>query len=201
MPNDENAIYRLSRALDKLSAYKFPARLTPAVRDSLRASAVTQTEARARAMRAAADSHRAIRSRPSLACDRRASAGARDDAHHLRGDDDHAAARATMRCPSRREATVNCRIMPVDSIEPVHDSLRKLADGLADVELVPDVGVGPEVPQPGAVREAVEKATHAIFGPEVPVVARIGLGASDSRFLRKAGILAYGIGVWPSRTS
>ena len=37
VPNDENAIYRLARALDKLAAFKFPTRLSPAVRDSLRA--------------------------------------------------------------------------------------------------------------------------------------------------------------------
>src|SRR5262249_20698120 len=55
VPNDENAIYRLARALERLAAFKFPTRLTPAIRESLRAMAVTQTEARAKAMRAAAE--------------------------------------------------------------------------------------------------------------------------------------------------
>jgi acetylornithine deacetylase/succinyl-diaminopimelate desuccinylase-like protein len=87
--------------------------------------------------------------------------------------------------------------MPTDTIALVLTSLRKLATGFADVEIVPDVGVGPEVPNAGAVREAVEKAARTVFGADVPVVARIGLGASDSRFLRKAGILAYGIGLLP----
>jgi acetylornithine deacetylase/succinyl-diaminopimelate desuccinylase-like protein len=194
VPNDENAIYRLARALDKLATYKFPTRLTPAVRDSLRALAVTQTVARARAMRAAADvkgseippallsvmdSHPLVRALTRTTCvATMASAGTRDNA-----------------LPVEARATVNCRIMPVDTIEAVQATLDKLTAGLATVTIVPDVGVGPEVPNAGVVRDAVEKATRAVYGEGVPVVARIGLGASDSRFLRKAGILAYGIGV------
>jgi acetylornithine deacetylase/succinyl-diaminopimelate desuccinylase-like protein len=98
--------------------------------------------------------------------------------------------------PVEARATVNCRILPTDTIEFVEASLKKLTAGLVDVALVPDVGVGPEVPASGPVRDAVEKATRDVFG-EVPVIARIGLGASDSRFLRRAGIQAYGIGLLP----
>ncbi|MGZ3441623.1 MAG: M20/M25/M40 family metallo-hydrolase [Polyangia bacterium] len=194
VPNDENAIYRLAHALEKVAAYKFPTRLTPAVRDSLRASAVTQTEARAKAMRAAADAkgtdiapelltvldgHPLVRAMTRTTCvATMMTGGTRDNA-----------------LPVEAKATVNCRIMPVDTIEAVRDTLKKLVAGLADVEIVQDFGIGPEVPNAGAVHDAVEKATLAVYGPGVPVVARIGLGASDSRFLRKVGILAYGIGV------
>jgi acetylornithine deacetylase/succinyl-diaminopimelate desuccinylase-like protein len=193
VPNDENAIYRLARALDKLSQFRFPTRLSPSVRDNLRAGAVTQPEARARAMRAAADvkgdtippellavmdAHPLVRAMTRTTCvATMETGGTRDNA-----------------LPVSAQATVNCRIMPVDTIEFVHDTLRKVASGL-DVEIVPDVGVGPEVPNSGPVREAVEKATRAVYGPDVPVVARIGLGASDSRFLRRVGIQSYGIGV------
>jgi acetylornithine deacetylase/succinyl-diaminopimelate desuccinylase-like protein len=194
VPNDENAIYRLARALEKVSAYKFPTRLTPAVRDSLRATAVTQPDARAKAMRAAADvkgetippellaamdTHPMVRALTRTTCvATMMTGGTRDNA-----------------LPVEARATVNCRIMPVETIEAVHDTLKKLAGGLADVEIVTDFGIGPEVPNGGPVRAAVEKATRAVWGADVPVVARIGLGASDSRFLRKAGIQSYGIGV------
>jgi acetylornithine deacetylase/succinyl-diaminopimelate desuccinylase-like protein len=66
---------------------------------------------------------------------------------------------------------------------------------LADVELVPDVGVGPEVPVRGPVRDAVERAARAVFGRDIQVAARVGLGASDSRFLRQVGIQSYGVGL------
>jgi acetylornithine deacetylase/succinyl-diaminopimelate desuccinylase-like protein len=55
--------------------------------------------------------------------------------------------------------------------------------------------VGPDVTVKGPVRDAVAKATREVLGPDVLVVARIGLGASDSRFLRQIGIGAYGVGL------
>jgi acetylornithine deacetylase/succinyl-diaminopimelate desuccinylase-like protein len=61
VPNDENAIYRLARALDKLAAYKFPVRLTPAIRDMLRATATGQPAERARALKTMADANGASR--------------------------------------------------------------------------------------------------------------------------------------------
>src|SRR4051794_9904412 len=118
VPNDENAIYRLTHALDKLAAYRFPTRLTPAVRDSLRAAAVTQPEARAKAMRAAAevkgesippellavmDAHPLVRAMTRTTCVATIlSGGTRDNA-----------------LPVEAKATVNCRIMPVETIESV----------------------------------------------------------------------------------
>jgi acetylornithine deacetylase/succinyl-diaminopimelate desuccinylase-like protein len=194
VPNDENAIYRLSRALEKLSAFSFPTRLSPVIRESLRAMATAQPEARAKAMRAAADS-----------------AGDTIAPALLATMDAYPPLRATMRTtcvptllsggtrdnalPVEARATINCRILPVDKISQVQDTLRQLAAGLADVELVPDVGVGPEVPVHGPVRDAVEKAAHAVFGADVVVAARVGLGASDSRFLRQVGIQSYGVGL------
>ena len=193
VPNDENAIYRLSRALEKLAAYKFPTRLSPSVREALRANAVAQPEARARAMRAAADAkgdaipdellavmdaHPPVRAMTRTTCvATMLTGGTRDNA-----------------LPVEARATVNCRIMPSDTIEWVHETLKKLTAGLTDVQLISDFGVGPEVPVRGPVRDAVEKATKIVYG-DVPVVARIGLGASDSRFLRQVGIQSYGLGL------
>jgi acetylornithine deacetylase/succinyl-diaminopimelate desuccinylase-like protein len=193
VPNDENAIYRLSRALDKLAAFSFPTRLTPVIRESLRAMAATQPEARAKAMRAAADTpgnevpatllatmdtFPPVRATTRTTCvATRLTGGTRDNA-----------------LPVEARATVNCRVLPTDKVSWVHQQLRQLLAGLADVELVPDVGAGPEVPVRGPVRDAVEKATQAVFG-DVPVVARVGLGASDSRFLRQIGIQSYGVGL------
>jgi acetylornithine deacetylase/succinyl-diaminopimelate desuccinylase-like protein len=97
--------------------------------------------------------------------------------------------------PVEARATVNCRLLPSDSPEAVLTVLRELVHEHATVRLVPDVGSGPEVPVDGPVRSAVEKAAKRVFGPTVAVAARIGLGASDSRFLRQKGILAYGLGL------
>jgi acetylornithine deacetylase/succinyl-diaminopimelate desuccinylase-like protein len=194
VPNEENAIYRLARALGNIAAFTFPTRLTPTLRETLRAAAVTQPAARAKAMRAAADAR-----------------GDSIPAALLPAIDDHPYTRALTRTtcvatlasggtrdnalPVEARANINCRIMPVDSVAWVQETLRKLAGPDVAVELVGDFGVGPDVPVQGPVREAVERATRAVLGSDVPVVARIALGASDSRFLRQLGIGAYGIGV------
>ena len=194
VPNDENAIYRLSRALGKLASYQFPTHLTPTIRETLRAMATTQPEARARAMRAAADvkgetippellsvmdGFPPVRAATRSTCVATLlQGGTRDNA-----------------LPVEARATVNCRILPVETSAVVHDALKRLVGGDADVELMPDIGFGPEVPVRGPVRDAVEKAAHALFGADVTVVARVGTGASDSRFLRQIGIGAYGVGL------
>ena len=171
VPNDENAIYRLARALDKLSAFKLPDAAVAGGARQLARRRRSRSRRRAPRRCAPPPTSRARRSRPTLL--------AMIDAHPLVraltrttcvATHDDAAARATTRCRSRRAATVNCRIMPVDTIERVRDTLRKVAAGLVDVEIVPDVGVGPEVPNSGPVRDAVEKATRAVFGKDVPVV-------------------------------
>jgi acetylornithine deacetylase/succinyl-diaminopimelate desuccinylase-like protein len=194
VPNEDNAIYHLARALQKLAAFNFPTRLTPTLRETLRATAVTQPPARAQALRAAADTKgdaipaallpaiddfpytRALTRTTCVAT--MTSGGTRDNA-----------------LPVEAKANVNCRIMPVDSIDWVQKELATIVGPEIDVARVSDYGVGPDVPVRGPVRDAVEKAAHEVLGRDVTVVARIGLGASDSRFVRQIGILAYGVGL------
>jgi acetylornithine deacetylase/succinyl-diaminopimelate desuccinylase-like protein len=193
VPNDENAIYRLARALDKIAGFKFPTRLLPSVRENLRVAAAMQPEARARAMRAAAaapgnevppallatmDAHPPVRALTRTTCvATMLSGGTRDNA-----------------LPVEARATVNCRILPGDNPASVKDTLKKQVAGLAELTSDTDVVASPEVPTHGPMRDAVERAARAVFG-DVPVVARVQLGASDSRYLRRAGIAAYGIDV------
>ena len=193
VPNDENAIYRLARALDQLAAFRFPPRLSPSVRASLRAVAATQPEARARAMRAVAaapgdavppallaalDAHPAVRAMTRTTCVATLlDGGTRDNA-----------------LPVAARATVNCRILPGDTVAWVQETLQKLVAGQAEVALDGEVVAAPEVPVRGPMFDAVARAAHVVF-EDVPVVARLGLGATDSRHLRRAGIAAYGIDV------
>jgi acetylornithine deacetylase/succinyl-diaminopimelate desuccinylase-like protein len=50
------------------------------------------------------------------------------------------------------------------------------------------------------VPDAIRRAAAETF-PGVPVFATMGTGASDSKYLRLAGIAAYGIDVAPSEDS
>lgn len=202
---EDNAIYRMAQALDRLAAYTFPTRLSPVIRESLRAMATTQPEARARAMRAAADAagehiapellnvmdaYAPVRAATRTTCvPTILSGGTRDNA-----------------LPTEARATVNCRVLPGDSVAMVYETLKEIVGTIGQVEMVPDVGAGPEVPVRGPMRDAVEKAAREVYGDDVKVAARVGLGATDSRFLRAAGIQSYGIGLWakpeePTRTA
>ena len=194
VPNDDNAIYRLSRALDKVSALRLPPRLTPVVRESLRAQAAHQPEPRAAAMRAVAATVGEVPAADALAV---------LDAYPLTRAATRTTCVATLlqggtrdnALPVEARATVNCRMMPSDKAADVQ---RSLADAIADpkIELHPigDMGQGPELPVDGIVPSAVRKVARALFG-EVTVTTAVGTGATDSRFLRKIGIQSYGIGL------
>jgi acetylornithine deacetylase/succinyl-diaminopimelate desuccinylase-like protein len=194
IPNDENAIYRLARGLDRLSQYKFPVRLTPTVRESLKNFSTNQPEPRASAMRVVA----ASQGEPP------ADALAVLDAYPLTRAATRTTCVATMlsggtrenALPAEAKAVVNCRVMPVDKLPDVQKQLEAvLADKQISVKAMEDQGWGPEISVDGVVPKAIHAVAKRMFGPEVVVTATVGLGASDSRFLRKAGVQAYGIGV------
>ena len=196
VPNDENAIYRLARGLAKLETFRFAPRLTPAVREMLRAAAQTQPEPRATALRKVADSQDA----PP------ADALAILDSYPLTRAMTRTSCVATLvqggtrenALPVEAKANVNCRILPVESVADVAKQLTAvLADPLLEVHAKTEFGAGPEIPIDGPVRAALRKVADEQFGKTVVVAAGVGLGATDSRFLRKAGIQSYGVGLLP----
>jgi acetylornithine deacetylase/succinyl-diaminopimelate desuccinylase-like protein len=89
-------------------------------------------------------------------------------------------------------AIVNCRVLPG---EPVQEAERTLVKILADEKItVTQIGgytLSPPSPLRRDVVEAVEKLT-AEFWPGIPLVPVMSTGATDSRFLRNAGIATYG---------
>ncbi|HEY7957393.1 MAG TPA: M20/M25/M40 family metallo-hydrolase [Polyangia bacterium] len=196
VPNDENAIYRLARALDKIHALVFPPRLGPTVREELRAMAAHSPDARAAALRRLADA----KGTPP------ASALAIVDEYPLTRAMVRTTCTATMLSGGTREnalpvlarATLNCRLMPGDRTADVERALiQAIGDPKIAVKRLEDNGAGPEIPVGGPVRDALERVSAQLFGKRALVSASVGLGATDSRFLRQLGIHSYGIGVMP----
>ena len=88
--------------------------------------------------------------------------------------------------------------MPVDKLAEVQKAVEAaIGDAKITVKPTEDNGWGPEIAVDGVVPQAIHKVARKLFGAEVVVTATVGLGATDSRFLRKAGVLSYGIGVMP----
>jgi acetylornithine deacetylase/succinyl-diaminopimelate desuccinylase-like protein len=95
--------------------------------------------------------------------------------------------------PTTAEATVNCRILPGETRAEVRATLVKvMADPSVVLTEAGKFGAAPASPFSGEVVEAVSKVTAAMF-PGIPVVPGMATGASDSVYLRGAGIRAYGV--------
>jgi acetylornithine deacetylase/succinyl-diaminopimelate desuccinylase-like protein len=95
--------------------------------------------------------------------------------------------------PQTARATVNCRVMPDESVEEVSRTLaRVIADEKVTISakgtavLSPPSAINPEVMQT-ITQLSVE------MWPGVPLNAAMSAGYTDNRWLRNAGIPAYGV--------
>jgi acetylornithine deacetylase/succinyl-diaminopimelate desuccinylase-like protein len=192
VPLDDNAIYKLSDALVKVGRFKFPERLLPVTRAYFKARAEVETGELARAMRALADSPDG-----PLPAD----AAAVIDADPLLAPNLRTTCVATVlsggtrvnALPAEAKANVNCRVLPDETLEQVTAVLAKVIDN-PDIEIRPVDPFAHAGPSPveGPDIDAV-KRTIAKLWPGTPVIPSMALGASDSLFLRQAGIPSYGL--------
>ena len=94
--------------------------------------------------------------------------------------------------PQTARAVVNCRVLPHETEEDVRQTLiRVLANDQIKVTPVNRFFPSPPSPLTQEIMSAVESVTRALW-PGVPVVPMMSTGATDSRYLRAAGISAYG---------
>src|SRR5919201_1005559 len=99
---------------------------------------------------------------------------------------------ATNALPQTARAVVNCRVLPGESEEDVRRTLvGALANDKITVTPMNRFFPSPASPLTPEMIRAVESVT-AVMWPGVPVIPTMSTGATDSRFLRTAGIAAYG---------
>ena len=96
--------------------------------------------------------------------------------------------------PQRARATVNCRILPDESMEEVVRTLTRVI-GDDQIKIIPkgEGVLSPPSPINPEVMRNVE-ALAAEMWPGVPVIPTMSSGATDSRFLRNIGMLWIGVG-------
>jgi len=190
-PTRENAIYRLSAGLVRLSAFEFPVKLNEVTRGFFARSAALETG------QVAADMKAVTRATPDAEAARRLSATAYYNAQ-LRTtcvattlDGGH----ADNALPQTARAGVNCRLLPGESMEAVKATLVKvLADDEIALSLIEDApsAPGPASPLAPEVMGPIERITGEMW-PGLPVVPTMSTGATDGRYLRSAGIPTYGV--------
>lgn len=189
LPVKENAIYRLANGLARLGQSDFPVQLDEVNRAFFERTGASTTSPLGADMQALARGDRD----PAMVA-RVADAGAifnarmRTTCVATRLEAGH----ANNALPQTATAVVNCRVLPNETREQTQ---RTLAGILGD-EQISITPVGPFFPSPPSPLQpefmrAVEAVTAELW-PGVPVVPVMGTGATDSKYLRAAGIAAYG---------
>jgi acetylornithine deacetylase/succinyl-diaminopimelate desuccinylase-like protein len=196
-PVPDNAIYTLTRGLDRLAAFEFPSELNPVTREYYRRLTGIETGQRAADMRAI------LRDPPDGQALQRLS---RDPVDHsitrttcvaTRLDAGH----ANNALPQRAAAVVNCRILPGHSPEEVRNDLTKvLADPAIRVSyLASDGTLHDKAPQERGF--APPPLLPEVLGPLDQLVAEtwaglkvipcMSAGASDATYTSAAGLPTY----------
>jgi len=186
-PRDDNAIYDLAKALDKLAAFRFPVQWNDWTLGSFRETGkVTAGDVGQAMRRFAADPHDAAAAellfhQPTYVGRTRTTCVATM----------LAAGHAENALPQSADATVNCRIFPGTTPQAVRDTLAKLVGEGVEVKLDDDPQGAPASPLRQDVVDAATKAVHASY-PGVPIVPDMAPYATDGKIFRAAGIPTYG---------
>jgi acetylornithine deacetylase/succinyl-diaminopimelate desuccinylase-like protein len=189
-PRPDNAIYDLSLALTRLSAYRFTPQMNETTRGYITARAKQETGALGDAMRrwladendgAAADIIEADEKEVGLT--RTRCVATKIEGGH-----------ADNALPQMAKATVNCRIMPGVVTDSVMAELQALAGANIKVEQTDAFGEStPASPLRKDVVGAYTRAVQKRF-PAMAIIPQMSAGATDGVFLRGIGIPTYGVG-------
>jgi acetylornithine deacetylase/succinyl-diaminopimelate desuccinylase-like protein len=94
--------------------------------------------------------------------------------------------------PQTARATVNCRILPTETAAQVRQTLLKVVnDERISITPIREPKPSPPSPLRPDVISAIERVTNELY-PGVPVIPTMSTGATDSLYLRNAGIPVYG---------
>lgn len=199
VPRLDNAIYELAHALTKIEQSPFPVELNAVTRQYFLDRAAQETPENAAAMRALVSNPADAIAAALLSKNAGFNSTLRTTcvATELRGG------HAENALPQTAEANMNCRILPGHSAREVREELKKMVN---DPELTIDFGdmkgktpshdpddkALPPPPPDQVVFGALHRTTE-MFWPGLPILSRMGTGASDSIYTMAAGIPSYGI--------
>jgi acetylornithine deacetylase/succinyl-diaminopimelate desuccinylase-like protein len=188
VPVRDNAIYHLADGLARLAKHSFPVKLTEATRAFFERMAAFERGQDAEDMRTIVRDPLDTAAASRLSTRPAYNAQLRTTCVATRLD----AGIAKNALPPLARATVNCRVLPGESVPEVQQTLTKvLGDDQIAVIQMEDYTLSPPSPLKPEIVQPIERLT-AEFWPGATVVPVISTGATDSRFLRNAGIAAYG---------
>jgi acetylornithine deacetylase/succinyl-diaminopimelate desuccinylase-like protein len=189
LPTATNPMYEMSAALNRLGAYRFPAKLSEVTRTYFERSAQFETGQKAEDMRAVASGSPSEAALDRLSTTPLYNALLRTTCVVTQVNAGH----AENALPQSAKATVNCRILPNDDPAEVDATLKKVLGS----ERMTIVASNPPLKSPASplrpdITGVIEKLSEQMW-PGVPVIPAMSTGATDSRFMRNAGIPMYGV--------
>jgi acetylornithine deacetylase/succinyl-diaminopimelate desuccinylase-like protein len=189
LPVKDNAIYRLADALARIRNHDFPVTLNEVTELFFERSAELANPELAGAMRGVLQSPPDPASIALLAEFPFYNSRLRTTCVATRLDGGH----ADNALPQRALATVNCRVLPGESIDAVEVTLATVVgDAEVSISRVNVANPSPPSPLTPEMLGAIEATTESVW-PGVPVIPTMSTGATDGLYFRKAGIPVYGV--------
>ncbi len=189
LPRRDNPIYRLAQGLGRLAAFDFPVGLNAVTRAYFARAIATETPDIAKSLTALLAGHTEPDALAPLSANATYNAQIRTTCVATMLEAGH----AENALPQTARATVNCRVMPDERVTEVEKTLVRVIDD-PKIAVVP-VGkpvLSPPSPLNPEMMQAVERIAREMW-PGVPVIPTMSTGYTDSRWLRNAGIAAYGV--------
>jgi acetylornithine deacetylase/succinyl-diaminopimelate desuccinylase-like protein len=188
VPSKNNAIYHLAGGLTRLAQFDFPIKLNETTGMWLEEAAGFEDKQIGADMLSVASGHPdpAAVGRLTVLPPYNAQLRTTCVATLLEaGDADNA-------LPQKAQATINCRVLPGESIDEVQKTLvRVINDDQITITPAWTHVKSPPSPLNPEILGAI-KQVSAEFWPGVPVIPTMSTGATDGSFLRNVGIPVYG---------
>jgi len=189
LPVRDNAIYHLADALIRIRNFDFPVVINEVTQMFFERSAALEEGELADAMRGVLQSPPDPAAIAYLSATPYYNSRLRTTCVATRLEAGH----ADNALPQRARATINCRVLPGESIDAVEQTLVTVI-GNDKVSIRRDAVARPSPPSPltPEVLGAIETITDEMW-PGVPVIPTMSTGATDGLYLRNAGIPVYGV--------
>ncbi|MEO1969284.1 MAG: M20/M25/M40 family metallo-hydrolase [Sphingomonadaceae bacterium] len=189
-PVPDNAIYDMSRALDAVSHYEFPAEFNDTTRAFFSKAGALRPDEEGKAMVALTRNLDDAEAMTIVNQDKALHSMLRTTCVATMIDGGH----AVNALPQHVEANVNCRIFPGHTPAEIKDVLTKVIDN-PKVDITyrrDDKPLAKAPPLDPKILGPVEKLAAKYF-PGVPVIPSMSTGATDAVYTSGAGIPTYGV--------
>lgn len=192
VPLGDNPVERLVRALGRITAWRTPLRLTPAVDRFFKAQSRYETGERRGWLADAAGALRTRRGRAWILSEPERNALLRNTVTPtvLTGSD------KTNSIPQQASAELDIRLLPDEDTTAFRQALeRVIADPKISLESIGDMAPRYDAPLDTEMFRAIEQVAGRLL-PGVPIATPVSAGASDRPYYASAGLICYGIDPW-----